>query len=350
MQKWTDRPPSKDPIDAVLESSEALIRQHASLLSKAVPPVVGFAIFLLYFYRNQFYPSFDLFQFSSLLLAAACIGFAVVGLVVMTMFAPGSLLFHLFINTKPIKEELQYAMPYAEEKRGGTVLQLIGLAYFGPFCLCGLAVLAMVLFGYASFTVAALIVPAIVGLLFGCLLQWRFDLPRYSFFSFAWIAYLAQLVFMLLLIAVVRNSAPFIGELNGAWHYPIVLTIPIILSLMVTICSMAHFGGWSAAMHFSLFFGIVAVAYSGGLTTLPEQTVRSLGLGAYEAEMVALDPAFCDRDMSALGISEDCALRDVHVVWSFGDAIILRPALEPLSHVQIPTKFVRSIIRSVASD
>lgn len=268
----------------------------------------------------------------------------------MTMFAPGSLLFHLFINSKAIKEELQYAMPYAEEKRGGTVLQLIGLAYFGPFCLCGLAVLAMVLFGYASFTMAAFIVPAIVGLLFGCFLQWRFDLPRYSFFSFAWIAYLAQLLFVLLLIAVLRNGAPFLDGLDATWQYPIVLTIPISLAVLVTICSMAHFGGWSAAMHFSLFFGILAVAYSGGLTTLPEQAVRSLGLGAYEAEMVTLDPAFCDRDMSNLGISEDCTLRNVHVVWSFGDAIILRPELEPLRHVQIPTKFVRSIVRSASGD
>lgn len=90
MQKWKDRPPSEDAIDVVLRASPAFLKRHGSLLVKGLPPLTGFFIFLLYFYRNHFYPSFDLFQFSSLLLAAACIGFVIVGVVVVTMVLPGA--------------------------------------------------------------------------------------------------------------------------------------------------------------------------------------------------------------------------------------------------------------------
>ena len=103
-QKWSDRPPSEDAIDVLLNTSPAFLRAHGSLLAKALPPVSGFGIFLLYFYRNHFYPSFDLFQFSSLLLAAACIGFAIVGAVIIMMVLPGAALFHWFLNTKRVKE------------------------------------------------------------------------------------------------------------------------------------------------------------------------------------------------------------------------------------------------------
>jgi hypothetical protein len=194
------------------------------------------------------------------------------------------------------------------------------------------------------------LLPAPVGLLFGVLLQWRFDLPPRSFLNFTWVAYLAQLIFVLLLIIVLRSSVLSIDTLDTVWHYPIIISIPIILSVLLTISCMGHFGGWSVALHFSLFFAIGVAAFSGVLTTLPEKTVSGLGLGAYQAELITLDPSFCDRDMSALGIMEDCSLRDVHVVWSFGDSLVLRPVLDPPKHVQIPTSFVRSVVRSAPSD
>ncbi|MEH6799608.1 MAG: hypothetical protein V7681_09930 [Halopseudomonas sabulinigri] len=346
MQKWKDRPPSEDAIDVFLRSSEAFISKHASLLAKAVPPLLGFGIFLLYFYRNRFYPSFDLFQFSSLLLAAAVIGFAIVGVVVAAMFMPGAIVFHLFLNTKAIKEGIQAALPSAEDKRNSAFWQMVGLVYLGPFCFCALGLFTAVLVDKRYILWTVFLWPAFTALLFGVLVKWRFYLHRNSIFAFTWVAYISQLVFVVLLLIVLKNSAPVIGKLAPLLQTIIIWTIPVLIAAFVTVCSLAHFGGWRAAVHFSLFFGILITAYSGALTTLPEKTVKGLGLGAYEAEIIMLDPAFCDRDLSELGIAEDCTLRNVHVVWSFGDAILLRPSLDQPRHVRIPTEFVRSIVQS----
>lgn len=127
---------------------------------------------------------------------------------------------------------------------------------------------------------------------------------------------------------------------------PILWAIPVIIAVMVSVCSMAHFAGWSAAGHFGLFFGLLVAAYSGVITTVPEKAIKHLGLGAYEAELITLDPAFCDRDLTELGITNDCALRNVHVVWSFGESVVLRPTLDEPRQVQIPNKFIRSIVQS----
>ena len=346
MQKWSERPPSEDAFEASLQSYLAFLSKHASLLVKALPPLLGFGIFLAYFYQNRFYPSFDLFQFSSLLVSAAFIGFAIVGSLIATMLLPGVILFHWFINTREIKEDIQYAMPYSADKRGNAVLQLVGLTYFGPFSLCGLGLVAALVIdsGYVLWTI--LLWPALIAIIFGTVLKWRFDLSRKSIVSFSCIAYMALLMVMLLLLSILQSSAPFIDKLDHGWQDLVLWAIPILMALVLTLCAAGHFGGWNIAIHFSLLLGIAVAAYSGILIAVPEKAVKGLGLGAYDAEIIMLDPAFCDRDVSELGIDEDCTLRNVHVVWSFGDSILLRPALDQPRHVQIPTEFVRSIVQS----
>ncbi|EZQ18347.1 hypothetical protein CF98_25985 [Halopseudomonas bauzanensis] len=349
-QKWSDRPPSEDAIDVLLNTSPAFLRAHGSLLAKALPPVSGFGIFLLYFYRNHFYPSFDLFQFSSLLLAAACIGFAIVGAVIIMMVLPGAALFHWFLNTKRVKEEIVYAMPYAEDARTKAVWQLVLLAYFAPFGVVGLGLVAALVLEPRLFTITALLWSVFVALGFGIALQIRFDLPRWSFLNYTWAAFIPLLIFVILLSTILRSSMPIVENLEGFWHYPILWAVPVIIAIMVSICSMAHFAGWNAALLFGLFFGLLVAGYSGLLTTVPEKAVKALGLGAYEAEMVMLDPAFCNTDLSELGIAEDCTLRNVHVVWSFGESIVLRPALNQPRQIQIPAVFVRSLVQKSDAD
>ena len=349
-QKWTDRPPSEDAIDVVLNTSPAFLRAHGSLLAKALPPVSGFGIFFLYFYRNHFYPSFDLFQFSSLLLAAACIGFAIVGAVILMMTMPGAMIFHLFLNERKVKEELKYAMSYSEAARINTVWQLIGLAYFGPFCMVGLGLVTVVLLEPGLYALATLLWPACIALGFGVALQVRFDLPRWSFFTYCWSGYIALLIFAVLLSTILQSSLPIIGDWTAILHYPVLWAIPVVIAIMVSICSMGHFVGWNAALLFGLFFGLLLAGYSGLLTTVPEKAVKALGLGAYEAEIVLLDPAFCNADLSELGITENCTLRKVHVVWSFGESIVLRPALDQPRQIQIPALFVRSLVQKPGAD
>lgn len=213
-QKWSDRPPSEDAIDVLLNTSPAFLRAHGALLAKALPPVSGFGIFLLYFYRNHFYPSFDLFQFSSLLLAAACIGFAIVGAVIVMMVLPGAALFHWFLNTKRVKEEIVYAMLYAEDARTKAVWQLVLLAYFAPFGVVGLGLVAALVLEPSLFTITALLWSVFVALGFGIVLQIRFDLPRWSFLNYTWAAFIPLLIFVILLSTILRSSIPIVENLR----------------------------------------------------------------------------------------------------------------------------------------
>src|SRR5690606_24629631 len=187
--------------------------------------------------------SFDLFQFSSLLLAAACIGFAIVGAVIVMAVLPGASLFHWFLNTKKIKDEIAYAMPYAEDARSRTVWQLVLLIYFAPFALVGLGLVMSLVLAPGLCVHTGLLWPILVGLAFGIALQIRFDLPRWSFLSYTWAAYIPFLVLFVLLSTVLQNSLPIIEKLGDVWHYSILWAIPLIIAAMVTVCSMGHFAG-----------------------------------------------------------------------------------------------------------
>jgi len=345
-QKWMDRPtPDDDIFDRMLESSSSFLRRHISIVFKLAPPLFGFGMFVFYFYRNHFYPSFDLFQFSSLLISAAAIGFIIIGLLVMPLFLPGALLFGQFLDHRVIKEELRYSRPYLDHKRGWWVLKLGGLVFALPFLTCALGMLSVLVLAPPLFSISAVLIPIFTTLLFGLLIQVVFRLPEFSFVRYMWAAFFGAMVVGLLVTFTLAQSAPVVeGFSIGPWKCVIYLAVVLGVTSIAAICSFSYIAGWNPALHFSVFFAVFIAAYSGVLTTLPDKAVHKLGLGNFLAEAIVLDPSYCDVSLEQLPLSDACVMKDVHVVWSLGETLVLRN--DENRTIQIPSRFIRAIIKA----
>lgn len=343
--KWIDQPASSDEdvFDQLLASSSAVLSRHISIILKAGPPLFGFAIFVFYFYRHQFYPSFDLFQFSSLLIAAAAIGFTIIGLLVLALFSPGLLIYHQFLQHQKVKGDLKYSLPYLEERRGWWVLKLGSLVFALPFIICTLGLMAVVILKPPLFPISVVLVPIAVTLLFGLIIQVVFELKPFSFLRYMWAADIGVIIAGLLATFTLGQSAPIIeGFQIGAWKWAIYAAVVLVIPLIAALCAFVFVAGWNAALHFSIFFALLIALYSGLLTTLPEKTVRALGLGNFQAKAILLQRDYCDEQVEHLPLDAGCAMSNIHVIWSLGETLILRRD----GHViQIPFRFLRAIIK-----
>ncbi|WP_039975716.1 hypothetical protein [Pseudomonas oryzihabitans] len=97
-------------------------------------------------------------------------------------------------------------------------------------------------------------------------------------------------------------------------------------------------------MMFSLFFALFLAGYSGVLTALPETMVKTLGLGNYQAEALVLDTSYCAKEQArVLPTDDQCVLKDVQVVWSLGEAFVLR--LADGSTARLPASAIRTLMK-----
>ncbi|MBC8647903.1 hypothetical protein GYM54_20465 [Pseudomonas sp. MTM4] len=264
-QRWIDQPASdEDVFDRFLESSSGFLDQHISVILKAGPPLFGFAIFVFYFYRHQFYPSFDLFQFSSLLIAAAAIGFTIIGLLVFALFSPGISIYQLFIQHKHVKGDLKSSLPYLEDRRGWWVLKLGSLVFWLPFIVCTLGLMAVLMLAPSLFPLSVVLVPIAVTLLFGLIIQMVFELKPFSFLRYIWAADVGVMIAGLLATFTLGQSAPIIeGYQIGVWKWAIYVAVVLVVPLIAALCAFFLIAGWNAALHFSIFFALVIALYSG---------------------------------------------------------------------------------------
>lgn len=346
MPRWTDQPATDTDavFDFILEFSGTFLRRHASLLAKVLPPALGFGMFLAYFARNHFYPSFDLFQFSSLLLAAACLGFLTIGAFVAALFLPGAWVYYRFINTAAIKEDITYALPYRGEGRFRKIMLLMTLVFFVPYLLAGFSDAAILFVDPELFVSVALLAPIPITLLAGMAVQGLFDLRRFSFLKFVWEAYLPTMVVGMFIVWMLTQAYPLAGDWQPLFKWGALAIAPFIISFVVTMTSMIFIAGWKAAMMFSLFFALFLAGYSGVLTTLPETMVRTLGLGNYQARAIVLDTSYCAKEQArVLPTDDQCVLKDVQVVWSLGEAFVLR--LADGSTARLPAMAIRALVK-----
>ncbi len=352
MKQWTDKSTSeKDIYDKAVEFTQLFIKQNFSAIAKIFPPLLGFAIFLSYFYQHKFYPSFDLFQFSSLLLSAFILGIIVIGALIAALSAPGFLVFYLFLNTKEIKEEITYALPYTKDKRDKTILLLLGVCYYLPFVVSTLAMTTILLYYTTLYSLSFFIIPTIIALCAGITLQHLFKLPKFSFIKYTASSYAAMLLINFLGFGIALKSSDFIESVNSeVLRTAILFCIPTAITIIATTCSMGYFAGFRFVLNFSTFFAILIASYSGILTTLPEKTMNHLGLGNYTAEKIILSSDYCDSETSKFIPTGDCTLHDAHVVWSFGENLALTLNNQDDRLIQIPSRFIKTIIKSTKNN
>ncbi|WP_425221832.1 hypothetical protein [Pseudomonas sp.] len=344
MTRWSEQPPSPDFLDLILERLPPLLSRHSSLLLKVMPPFLGFALFLQYFYRNQFYPSFDLFQFSSLLLAAACIGVLIVGYIVVLLTLPGAVIFYGYINKDQIKNCIVRHLPEAGSKRQNRVMELTALAYFAPFMTAGLLFWPS-MYWFPGHVVKLMLALSILSCVpYGLLIAVRFKLPIRTALNFVWTVFFAVLLFLGLTIQVFKASAATLDLLPLWAMLSAIGALLCALAAIASISAMSHFAGWQASLLFSTFFGLMICGFSGLLTTLPETVVRAVGLGGYEAKSVELAPSFCN---TGIGVQNDqsCRLESPNIVWSLGETLVLRTHGDDPVQLQIPSHQVKAIVQ-----
>lgn len=225
---------------------------------------------------------------------------------------------------------------------------LIFLCFAGPYSLCSVILSSVLVIDPNLYLIALLEVSLLITLLFGIAIQLLFQLPKYSFFRYTFNAWTPVLIVNAMAFTLISDTKHFIDSLNGDhWKILAIYLIPLGACLTAAICAMGSFGGLRYAAHFSLLFALIIAFYSGILAGLPDRTMKSLGLGNYQAESIVLEPNYC-RDITPenLPLSPDCSMTNVHVVWSLGETLILIiGSNKDARQVQIPSRFLKAIIR-----
>jgi hypothetical protein len=350
MEKWSDRPvPKQDPIDRFAAISSAFFKRYSAQVAKFAPPAAGFVLFLLYFHTNHFYPSFDLLQFSSLQLGAGMVGILIIGLLMVGLLVPGLVIFHGFIQRQEVRAAIIRWLGPEETRELWKAAVILALIYAGPYSLNSIILSSVFLHAQAHYLKALLFVPLLVCLLFGIVIQLTFKLQRSAFLRFAYCAWIPVMIVGGLAFSVIADTSGFIdGIENGALKTLVFYLIPLGACLVAAICAAGSFGGFTYAIHFSLFFALAIAFYSGALAGMPDRVVRNLGLGNYEAQSVVLEKSYCeDAAPKDVPLTAECELRNVQVIWSMGDVFTFRTGNDKDSRqVQLPSRFVKAIVRS----
>lgn len=349
MERWSDRPaPEQDPIDRFATVSSAFFKRYSSQIAKFAPPAAGFVLFLLYFHTNHFYPSFDLLQFSSLLLGAGMVGFLIIGLLMIGLLIPGLLIFHGFIERTEIRSAIANWFNQDEERQVRKAIGILALCYAGPFCLNSVILTSTLLHSPTRYFWTLILAPLPISMLFGLIMQVILKLPRTTFLRFAYCAWIPLMAVGGVAILVIADTAQLIGRIeDGNLKVLALYLIPLGACLVAAISASGCFGGLAYAIHFSLFFALVIAFYSGVLTGMPDRVVRNLGLGNYEAQSIVLEKNYCEGAApNDLPLTPECELKSVHVVWSMGDVLTLRiGAGKDARQVQLPSRFVKAVVQ-----
>ncbi|MFK8402490.1 hypothetical protein M2D07_028555 [Pseudomonas sp. BGr12] len=349
MERWSDRPaPEQDPIDRFAAISSVFFKHYSAPIAKFAPPAAGFVLYLLYFHSNHFYPSFDLLQFSSLLLGAGMVGFLIIGLLMIGLLVPGLVIFHGFIERPEIRSAIIRWFGPEEVRELKKAFGLLALIYAGPYCLNSIILSAVLLHWPAHYIKALISVPILVCLLFGIAIQLPLKLPRTTFLRFAYCAWVPVMMVGLVAFSIISDTAQFIdGIENGDLKTLAVYVIPLGACLVAAICAAGSFGGLTYAVHFTLFFALAIAFYSGALAGMPDRVVRNLGLGNYEAQSVVLEKSYCEGSVPKdIPLTTECELKNVQVVWSMGDVFTFRVGnAKEASQIQLPSRFVKAIVR-----
>ncbi|NTX93118.1 MULTISPECIES: hypothetical protein [Pseudomonas] len=340
--------PEVDTIDQVAGWVEQFLKRYFFQLCTWVPPLVGFGIFLSYFSSNHFFPSFDLFQFSSLLLSAALIGFFLFAPVVAGIALPGLVTAHLFLNKKTLKGKLR-RIGASEQEQERNALMLVLLCFTAPYLLSSLATSLLLVTFAGAIPISHALVSAVIAFSFGLFLQWHFKLAQWSFLQYGSSVFLAlMIVKWVVLDSLTYSRMAFGGMLSGEMATIGIFLVPLALSFTISFFTMGAVGGPTHSLCFSVPLALAIAYYSGALTSMPERVVKGLGLGSYEAASLVMEPEFCEKNLpDFMSSAVPCVLQSPTVIWSLGDMFTLRVGKDGIARqVQIPSRFVKAIIRN----
>ncbi|WP_313007901.1 hypothetical protein [Stutzerimonas nitrititolerans] len=319
------KPDGASETDGIDSAIEYIFKRSGSLL-KFGPLAVGFLIFLIYFCQNNFFPSFDIFSLTSLLLAAFVIGLAAYLVLVFGIAAPGFFWFDTFVKDSRVNEELEYSGTWRSSRRNNENLRILGRVYFFlPLLFCNLFFLWVATTRYVDDDLKAVV--SFIVLVFVCLaaaaeLRKIYELgfgsiAKYVMTTFFSI-FLSSVVNIVVVLIILKAHAETADE---SVQILIAVGGTVGLACVFFVSAIAGLTNYKYTIFFSALFAILLSLIAGAWAVLPENIIRILGIGNYPASEVVLNEGACKDMASVLKelVSDDCVINDAKIIWSLGE-------------------------------
>ncbi len=333
-----DAPVASSPSKPALESGTSqfqeldvalsFVAKHNWKFFQIVSLAFGFLIFLVYFCQNSFYPDFDLFSFISLLAAAAVLGGGVLAVVGFGFAAPGWIWSEMFFSDKQINEELGYRINKNTPK-DKLDHRLTNRYFFFPALLCNLILIVAMYFfdSDTAYTFGLILAPIVVGLVFGFFVQKNYELPSWSWLKFAFTAFLTfSICNLVALLSTLKIDQTFPEITLMIGQYPFMILSFFVTLLFLTLLTTFVRRDQRFLLLITPLLAFFLMLATNTWNVLPSNIVNQLGIGNYEAEQILLNSDTCEKYkvIPTYGVTSDCALNNVHVVWSMGGLYSIR--------------------------
>ncbi len=323
----------------------------SSYLIKFGPLAIGFLIFLIYFCQNNFFPSFDFFSLTSLLLAAFVIGLAAYLVLVFGIAAPGFFWFDTFVKDRQVSDELGYSNLWRSACKSHQNFRMLGRAYFllpllffnlffiwvltADYIGSGLKGVVSIAVLFFLTIICAVEIRVVYELSFGSLVKYVV-VTLFSIFISCFINFLVVLI-------IVKAHAE---SADDSIQMLLAVGVTIALSLVFFVSAISGLTSHKYTVFFGALFAILFSLIAGAWAVLPKNIIRILGVGNYVAEEVVLDKDACsDFKVTFEGVvGDECVIRNAKIIWSLGEMYRLElPVVAPRKVISIPSGSVAAI-------
>lgn len=343
----------EDAIDRFLEKLDSLFKRHGWKIIISTPPVIGFLIFFTYFTRNKFYPSFDILQFSSLLLSAFLLVALIIGALVVIMTAPSFLFKFVFFESKVAKENFRKKIYIMSDIENSNAFGMLVRIIAQPIILGALAFYLSILLATKYYIATFIAIPIIISIVspLESILQNRLSKKIYLPLCFTLlIAITLGNLSILMFIATTYENIKILGD--DTVQSIVFLIITAIITLTISFSCFVALAGIRYSLYMNALVAIFILFYSGFASSLPETVMEKLDIGNYKAVSVALKKDFCEPKIFKLDINEDCTISDPYVTWSMGDIYFIKKESKQggTYTLKIPKENVRAIVTHTPLD
>lgn len=320
--------PIEDPdiIDRAILKIETLALKHGKQLCIFAPPAVGFSIFLAYFIKQGFYPSFDILQFTSLLISAFLAGGLLIVSLTILMSIPGFLFREFFKKDSTAMLAIKNSIkPSSEEDFKGKAFSAFRNLLAIPIIIGAIVNFIFLTAFTGDFVKSFFILPFVLSLIFCAIANFLYGLQTRSIAAYFFILGFSVMASNFSIISAVDISSDMINQIEvKEFQYALIFIASIAVAMLVAISCIGSLIGVKYIIYANLAFASAIMLYSGALTNFPDKFIRTLGLGNYKATSIVLAESFCNPAIFKIEINNNCEIRDAFVIWSLGDYTLLR--------------------------
>lgn len=310
----------EDAIDRFLEKLDSLFKKYGWKIIISAPPVIGFLLFFTYFTRNKFYPSFDIIQFSSLLLSAFLIVALTIGALILIMSAPALIFKYFFFESKAAKSSFRKKIYLMANIEDSNPIRMLASIIASPAILGALLCYGSMLLYSDYFVAIFFAIPILVATTSTIESKIRNNLCQNLSLNLFLTTSTSIMIGNLSILTFIEATFPNIKLLGDDTTQSIAfLLMTLAIALAISFSCLVGLAGAKYTLYINSFISITVLFYSGFATSLPETIVKKLDIGNYKALSIAFKKDFCSPRIMQLDIKEDCTIDDAHIIWSMGD-------------------------------